>query len=835
MSEKRPDSIWEILVGFVSKYVNFEGRASRSEYWWFVFYVLLVNIVTIGLDIAFGTIGIAYTLANAALFFPHLSVGVRRLHDTGRSGRWLLIGLIPFLGAIILIVFFVMKGEVQPNQYGNTLRTSGFESTKIPLTLAAAIWVYYIIADEFVRQTLFNLTPGRFRELDLPFNILPEEVDLGTTYFTVFFGIFVVLGLYSLGVGNLTPRQYDFRIQVFTLLAALPFISYFILHIMWLKENDSSWYFDLIFMEEMAGFTLSNQWPFETVLQDSRWQFYRVGLYNAIRVVLLSIVGCTILGIFIGVSRLSRNRMLSGLAESYVEFFRNMPLVVQLFFLYTVVLGANLPPFSEIQEKTIMGWVYWSNRGIVLPGGGIEDMSLFLAAIGVFLAARVYIRFTERLPPESSDTPPVIPILVDILFSTSLLIAAYGIFNVVEWTYTVNPGASLDQTRSLGDLVWSFLLSLLVGIPEKAPFSMFILGMFLVIVSALATFKLDELGMNTFTTDDSPEGLKKRTMLWAAVIVVMVILLHQSIWLVQPNLLTERVVVDEGELVKVYDMDKPAAERVIYEDTAGELVINGKSNPDDSVAGIYVHIKGVYVGGKDGGYNAGHGNYTWNLTESNCDIVKSITLTNNETEIIQAFIPKCNYIEDSTIGPPGNQWIIIGSLCTDGCPDGNYTWNTGGGVYVQPLAWGLWSFEYGTSKSISSMFLTLWIGLTLYTTAQVAEIVRGSIQSLPRGQVEAAISLGLSPYQRLRLVILPQALRSMIPSMTNQYLNCWKNSSLAFVVGFSDFYAVFTTIVNNAGQAVPVFIMILLTYQAGSLTISVVMNYLNSSITKVKI
>ena len=417
-----------------------------------------------------------------------------------------------------------------------------------------AIYIYYIIADEFVRQSLLNLTPGRFRELDLPFKILPEAVDSGTTYFTVFLAILVVLGIHSLGAGNLTPRQYDLRAQLIALLAALPFISYFILHIMWLKENDSSWYFDLIFMEEMAGFTLSNEWPFETVLQDSRWTFYRVGLYNAIRVVILSIFGCTILGIFIGVSRLSRNRMLSGLAESYVEFFRNMPLVVQLFFLYTVVLGANLPPFSEIQEKTIMGWVFWSNRGFVLPGGGIENMSLFLAAIGVFLAARIYIRFTERLPPESSDTPPpAIPILVDILFSSSLLIVVYGIFNVVEWTYTINPA---DSDGSVGNLIQRFLQSFFEGIPEKAPFSMFMLGMFLVTASALATFKLSELGMNTFTTDDSPEGLKKRTMLWAVVIVVMVILLHQSIWLVQPNLLTERVVVDKGELVKVYDMDQ---------------------------------------------------------------------------------------------------------------------------------------------------------------------------------------------------------------------------------------------------------------------------------------
>jgi len=324
-------------------------------------------------------------------------------------------------------------------------------------------------------------------------------------------------------------------------------------------------------------------------------------------------------------------------------------------------------------------------------------------------------------------------------------------------------------------------------------------------------------------------------MLWAAVIVVMIVLLHQSIWFVQPNLLTERVVVDEGELVKVYDMDQPAADRVIYEGITGELAISGKSNPDDSTAGIFVHIKGVYQGGRDGGYNAVHDNDTWNLTASDCELVKTITLTYNETEIVQAFTPNCSYIEDSTAGPPGNQWIIIGTLCDDGCLDGNYTWYTGGSVYVQKLGWGLWSFEDGTSQSISSMFLTLWIGLTLYTTAQVAEIVRGSIQSLPRGQVEAAISIGLSPFQRLRLVILPQALRSMIPSLTNQYLNCWKNSSLALIVGFSDFYAVFNTIVNNAGQAVPVFIMILLTYQAGSLTISAIMNYINSTVTKVKI
>ena len=153
----------------------------------------------------------------------------------------------------------------------------------------------------------------------------------------------------------------------------------------------------------------------------------------------------------------------------------------------------------------------------------------------------------------------------------------------------------------------------------------------------------------------------------------------------------------------------------------------------------------------------------------------------------------------------------------------------------EELSWGLWKFQEGTFESVSSVFLVLMMGLTLYTSAQISEVVRGSIQALPVGQVEASVSLGLSSYQRLSLIILPQALRSMIPSLTNQYLNCWKNSSLAILVGVTDFYAILNTVVNNAGNAVAIFAVILLTYQAGSLVISAVMNDINQNVTKVKI
>ena len=137
--------------------------------------------------------------------------------------------------------------------------------------------------------------------------------------------------------------------------------------------------------------------------------------------------------------------------------------------------------------------------------------------------------------------------------------------------------------------------------------------------------------------------------------------------------------------------------------------------------------------------------------------------------------------------------------------------------------------------SISREFIALWIGLTLYTAAQVAEIVRGSIQSLPSGQIEAAVSLGLTPYQRLRLVILPQALRSMVPLLNSQYMNVWKNSSLAIVVSYNDVFYVISVMMNNVGKLIPLFILLLVTYQAGSLLISGIMNLYNARVTRVRI
>ena len=455
-------------------------------------------------------------------------------------------------------------------------------------TLIIGIYFYYIVTNNFFRQSLLLFQDGQY---GVPFYydyleaLTNPVIDILSFWLPIIFSILVFSGIYYLNIGSFNPKQTDRNGQLVFFVALIPFLLYFILQLLYLNQTDKSWYFGLEYMDEDSGFQLSNDWPWETDLYDSRWKFYAVGISNAIRVVILSIFLSTVIGTFFGVARLSTNLVLSKIAEAYVEFFRNMPLVVQLFFWLTM-LGDILPRHNEMW--IFWDWFYVSNRTIMFPRIVLDSIIFLLLAICCLIGFRAYTNY------------------------------------------------------------------------------------------------LDKDGV-----DDSDEGLRQRMYLWIGTLVALFIFLKIAFTLEQPELV------------------KP---------------------------------------------NSGYA--SWYFTEG---------------------------------------------------------------------------------EEISVPFVAMMIGLTIYTSVQIAEIVRGSIQSLPRGQVEAAISLGLSPFQRLRLVILPQALRSMIPPMNNQYLNCWKNSSLAIIISFSDHFAVSQTILNNAGQAVPMFIMLLITYQIGSMLISAIMNYLNSRVTKVKI
>ena len=442
-----------------------------------------------------------------------------------------------------------------------------------------------LLAISFYLVTL--LVPVLLPAFSIYFTSILENV---VTFLSLLLLAVFLYSAWDLSLERHKPSIQDQKFSSTIFLFALPFLLFLVLRVMFLIKTNEDWTLSYEFMNEVGGVPVTN-WPWQVDTSvDSRWTIYRAGLINSARATLISIVLCTILGIFIGVSRLSNNRLAAGLATAYVEFFRNIPLAILLFFV-SIQIRTWAPPFSE--EFFIFDMFYLSKEGHWIPQPATANL---IIAVSILIGTRILTRY------------------------------------------------------------------------------------------------LDKDGI-----DDSEEGVIRRLAIWAlASLVSLAVFLSGDFSL--------------PELVK-----------------------------DDPLIGV-------------------------------------------------------------TLDSPASWYIVE-----------------------------------GTGFKISSPFIYIVTALTLFTASIVAEIVRGSIQSLPRGQVEAAISLGLNPFQRLRLVILPQALRSMIPLLNSQYMNVWKNSSLAIIVGFSDIFLVILVMMNNVGKLVPLFMLLLITYQAGSLLISAIMNAYNARVTRVRI
>ncbi len=176
-------------------------------------------------------------------------------------------------------------------------------------------------------------------------------------------------------------------------------------------------------------------------------------------------------------------------------------------------------------------------------------------------------------------------------------------------------------------------------------------------------------------------------------------------------------------------------------------------------------------------------------------------------------------------GRPGYRLGLVGALLFIGLAVGGWI-----ALGDAPLTFDLpvrGRFNFSGGLALSTSFTALLTGLVIYTAAFIAEVVRGGIQAVRRGQLEAARALGLSEGDTLRLVIFPQALRVIVPPLTSQYLNLAKNSSLAIAVGYPDLFKVGSTMANQTGQPVPVIALVMGTYLAISLSTSLLMNVYN--------
>lgn len=137
-------------------------------------------------------------------------------------------------------------------------------------------------------------------------------------------------------------------------------------------------------------------------------------------------------------------------------------------------------------------------------------------------------------------------------------------------------------------------------------------------------------------------------------------------------------------------------------------------------------------------------------------------------------------------------------------------------------------FAIAGGAAVTPEYLALFMALTVYTAAFMSEIIRAGLEAVPHSLAEAAETLGATPAQVMKQVVLPQALRTIVPGMSNQYLNLIKNSSLAVAIGYPDLVSIGNTTINQTGKAVECIAVMMLLYLGLSLTTSAAMNWFNT-------
>ena len=465
------------------------------------------------------------------------------------------------------------------------------------------------------------------------------------------------------------------------------------------------------YLSAAAGFDIAETVvPYDT--SDSFWDAIKVGILNTAKVAFVGIILATLLGTITGIVRLSDNWLLRNIAKAYIDIIRNTPLLLQLFFLYFVVLLAELPAVAEAIQLGALP-IYISQRGVNFP------QIVTLSSFAIWLAFIVL----------------------------GLIQAQY------LWMYL---GRREEQT-----------------------------------------------------------GKSSNRAIWAAVSFLVIVTIG---WFIAGNTANnEGFVVAQSERVREFDEIAPLLERRLGVDNIGllnESLDKGEVTPEDvDAAALKVCVL------EDSSSEA---NFTAQLRGEN--IPYSVERFDRPDEVTSAFLEggTCD-----VFAAPISVLAAERDRLEENGPHRVIPVNETPARLAIPALEG---FNFVGGGKMTLEFTALLVGLVLYTAAFIAEIVRAGIMSVGKGQSEAARALGLSEGQRLQLIVLPQALRVIIPPLTSQYLNLVKNSSLALAIAYPDLWQVMNTITNQAGRSIQPIILTALTYLSISIVISLFLNWYNRRI-----
>ena len=543
---------------------------------------------------------------------------------------------------------------------------------------------------------------------------------------------------------------------------------------------------DFSFLDLRAGIPIGESLlPYST--SDPYWKAYLIGFLNTLQVALVGVVLASLLGVLIGVMRLSKNWLLRQVATGYIELIRNTPLAVQIVFWYTAVI-ITFPPNID-NSLSLPGGGYLSNRGLALPWVYTTyDFSSWFPWLGLALVVFIGLFAFRRWQIIRSERPGNAWLLP---LGAALLVA------VVSYVVVANNSS----------------------LPE-----------------GIATDFRADRGRGTVFIDangDGSMGRNERSVPAAAAIVNVA---EGRLETTSRNVTESRRLVSSAFRFPLLREDEYEEAEVRFADpeAAAGLSIHFTDFPSRGVVYRDRDGNGEYTPGEEIDETTGQGFSGIRLDLDVQDFRRRVVADRVGGINVPLFDP----ISDEAGGGAG------AAAPSGGNPNRLFTPSRGSGdaelaanvelVPTGPLVVSYPSVPtslYTGGVSLTTSFLALLLALVIYTASFIAEIVRAGIQAVPRGQTEAAKAVGLSGYQTFSLIVFPQALRIILPPMISQYLNLTKNSSLAPLIGYVELFAISGIIANQTGASVPVILMLIVSYLVISFTFALVLNIVNARLT----
>ena len=521
-------------------------------------------------------------------------------------------------------------------------------------------------------------------------------------------------------------------------------------------------------------------------LPNSGRQMLQVGMVNMLRVTVTGIFAATFLGTFLGIARLSKNYIVEKSSTGLLEVVRNVPLLVQIFFFQAFVLTF---PRLEVYEAGTYNF-HVSAKGIAFPWlNRLPTAYLFWVYLLVILllANKIYKWRVQILERDGRETRPFLWSIG--IFVVLLVLGWFGGYRVIGVIGFLSGYIStgVDLLPAIFYQILFSSIAVFIGFRSTKKF---------------IDSKKSEEAQGIFSDDDY-----FKIILNIVIVLLVVVLMFSSIGLGLSNFLVGDEIIFKADWGVPQFFD--GVNNKLYWNPEAKIVLEPSFTGMKKADIIdWIAVPGTEV-------TKGDVIATANATDIKGELNQEISIYAKYTGVIEEVFVS----EGDTVKIDDNTYDI---RVTDSKPL----------ELSRPRVEQIGTTKFkkyadGYGKSLSVGYFAIWLGVVLYTAIFISEVVRAGIMAVSKGQSEAGLSLGLGRGALLRLVVLPQAIRVMLPPMGNQYLNLAKNTSLGIAVAYPEIVAVGQTLYNQEGQTLPVFLIWMAFYSTVSLTISTIINYYN--------